>query len=336
MELKEFLETYEPLIGSGVVDEIFNKPLSSKKSENGLTATMVLNKAIELFFLERTTIATVNNDIDNLEIIMNEIIAIANLLGLKSSNKWVNNPILPFSIGNNKIGDDTLIFNVSSATLCPSALKGYCKQCKNCYARSDELRHSSSLLRGVLSLYKLLKYPIDNIINSTIKAVKSSKKAKNCLFVRYNSNGDILNNEILKIMNKLTVELKKATNIKVAYTYTHNKNLNLLLSPSIVFNLSDVDNKGVKSTIVAYKWDKKYLDDSNYVICSGNCKNCPYCKNKNDKRTVVFMAHGHGFKGVKMLPNGLLDVLEQQKILDYGIFYSKLLNPKNLTLSDFL
>ena len=173
---------------------------------------------------------------------------------------------------------------------------------------------------------------------STDNTKKDGKKAKEALFVRFNSNGDILDDKMLSDVNKFAKMLIKdsSNNLKVAYSYTHNKDLDLDIATNITFNISYKTDKAVKKTVVAFRWDKKYLDNSKYVICNGKCFNCPYCKNKDDKRTVVFMAHGGGFKGLDMLPDGLIDVLNAQKGLDWAKFNASLINPLNKTLSDFL
>ena len=103
-----------------------------------------------------------------------------------------------------------------------------------------------------------------------------------------------------------------------------------------MFNLSFKGSEKVKRCITAYTWDKKYLDNSKYIICNSKCEKCPYCKDKNDLRTIVFMAHGKGLKGLDMLPDGLIDVLNENKDFDWAKFNSKLSNPKQLTFDDFL
>ena len=344
MELKEFLDKYVPLIGTEVVDGVFNCPLSSKKEENGLTKVRLQTEVIKRFYVKPFKQAVLKNDKTALLSLVDEMLNNAVRMGFKIAKKWLNNDVLPYSIGNNKIGNDTLVFNCSSALLCPSALKGHCDVCKACYAVNNEVTYGLPFVRNLLSLKRLLTVSIDILITNTIKLVatdnqkKNGKKAKEALFIRFNSNGDVLDDKMLLDINKFATSLIKDNSncLKVAYSYTHNKDLNVSMATDITFNLSYKTDKPSKKTIVAFRWDKKYLDDSKYVICNGKCFNCPYCKNKDDKRTVVFMAHGGGFKGLDMLPDGLLDVLNAQKALDWAKFNAKLVNPSNKTLSDFL
>ena len=344
MDKKEFMAYYVPLIGTEVIDDNFNCPLSSKKEENGLTKVKLQTEVIKRFYVEPFKQAVVKNDKTALLSLVNEMLDNAILFGFKIAKKWLNNDVLPYSIGNNKIGNDTLVFNCSSALLCPSALKGHCDVCKACYAVNNEVTYGLPFVRNLLSLKRLLTVDIEVLAINTIKMIstdntkKDGKKAKEALFIRFNSNGDILDDKMLSDVNKFAKMLieDNSNSLKVCYTYTHNKDLDISMATDITFNLSYKTDKAVKKTVVAFRWDKKYLDNSKYVICNGKCFNCPYCKNKDDKRTVVFMAHGGGFKGLDMLPDGLIDVLNAQKGLDWAIFNSKLVNPSNKTLSDFL
>lgn len=344
MNLEEFKEYYIPLIGTEVIDDNFNCPLTSDKKMNGLTKVKLQTEIIKRFYYEPVQQAIINNNKQALLSLVNEMLKNAVELGFKIAKKWLNNDVLPYSIGNSKIGNDTLVFNCSSALLCPSALKGHCEVCKSCYAVNNEVVYGIPFVRNLLSLKRLLTVDIEVLAINTIKMIstdntkKDGKKAKEALFIRFNSNGDILDNKMLLDVNKFATSLIKDSSncLQVAYTYTHNKDLDVSMANNITFNLSYKTDKPAKKTIVAFRWDKKYLDNSKYVICNGKCFNCPYCKNKDDKRTVVFMAHGGGFKGLDMLPDGLIDVLNAQKGLDWAKFNASLINPLNKTLSDFL
>ena len=53
------------------------------------------------------------------------------------------------------------------------------------------------------------------------------------------------------------------------------------------------------------------LNNPDVVICCGNCSNCPYCKNNNDKRLVLFLRHGNGWNG------HIEDYLTETEYLEY-------------------
>lgn len=341
---ENFFKKYVPLIGTEVIDGVFNCPLSSRKEERGLTKVRLQTEAVKRFYFEPVQQAVLKNDKEALLSLVDEMLNNAVRMGFKISPKWLNTDVLPYSIGNNKIGNDTLVFNCSSALLCPSALKGHCEVCKACYAVNNEVIYGMPFVRNLLALKRLLTVDIEVLAINTIKMIstdkqkKDGKKAKEALFIRFNSNGDVLDSKMLLDINKFATSLinDSSNNLKVAYSYTHNKELDLSVATDITFNISYKTDKQCKKTIVTFKWDKTYLDNSKYVICNGKCFNCPYCKNKDDKRTVVFMAHGGSFKGLDMLPDGLIDVLNAQKAFDWAKFNAALVNPKNKTLSDFL
>mgnify|MGYP007092390880 CR=1 FL=1 len=344
MNKEQFIKYYVPLIGTEVIDDNFNCPLTSDSKKNGLTKVRLQTEIVKRFYVEPFKQAVIKNNKKALLSLVDEMLNNAVLFGFKIAKKWLNTDVLPYSIGNSKIGNDTLVFNCSSALLCPSALKGHCEVCKSCYAVNNEVVYGMPFIRNLLSLKRLLTVNIDDLINNTIKLIatdnvkKDGKKAKEALFIRFNSNGDVLDDKMLLDINKFSKSLinDDSNKLAIAYSYTHNKDLNINLATDITFNISYKTDKAVKKTIVAFKWDKTYLDSSKYVICNGKCFNCPYCKNKDDKRTVVFMAHGGGLKGLDMLPDGLINVLNQQKSFDWAKFNAKLINPSNKSLSDFL
>lgn len=342
--IKKFKEYYIPLIGTEVIDDNFNCPLTPDRKKNGLTKVKLQTEIIKRFYVEPFKQAVINNDKQVLLSLVNEMLENAVELGFKIAKKWLNNDVLPYSIGNSKIGNDTLVFNCSTALLCPSALKGHCEVCKSCYAVNNEVVYGMPFVRNLLSLKRLLTVDIEVLAINTIKNIstdavkKDGKMAKEAVFIRFNSNGDVLDNEMLSNINKFSKSLinDSSNKLAIAYSYTHNKDLDINIATDITFNISYKTDKAAKKTIVAFSWDKKYLDDAKYVICNGKCFNCPYCKNKDDKRTVIFMAHGGGFKGLDMLPDGLIDVLNAQKGLDWAKFNATLVNPSNKQLSDFL
>lgn len=69
--------------------------------------------------------------------------------------------------------------------------------------------------------------------------------------------------------------------------------------------------------------DDTLINDNNYVICCGVCSNCSYCKNKQEKRTVIFVNHKN--KSTKKILKEVLSKkdlikLEALKLRDYSNF----------------
>ena len=143
----------------------------------------------------------------------------------------------------------------------------------------------------------------------------------------------INNNEFIndtdKKANKIATYFKNKYDI-VSYSYTHNielkDNIKDIDNSNIVLNYSyDVKTSlDVKKCIVINKSDiYNYIDDNNYVICGGVCSNCSYCKNKKEKRTVIFVNHKN--KSTKKILKEVLSKkdlikLDALKLKDYSNF----------------
>ena len=307
-KISKFVDEYVPKLGTTVCDGVFDVVASSKKGENGLTTVKLATEVIQRFFYVPIKDAMRTNN-DRLLLVLLEYLfkVVTDKIGLTVGKEWFKGAILPYSYGNNKLGAGILTFNVSPAFLCPSMCTGQCKGCSDCYAMFSERRHGSELARNILAFIRILKYPIETIVNDTIKALGRKKKTLASQFIRFSQNGDILNNSVLIKVNKLAMALlERYDNLLGAYTYTHNNNLDLSLASHIVVNQSEKDLNAVKSTIVLYKWENKYFDPSKYILCLGDCSLCPYCKNGDDTRTVIFMAHGGGLNAIETVPEPVI------------------------------
>lgn len=264
------------------------------------------------------------NDNDKLISIINEF------KGVSSTSKaldYVNNNVMPVKIGNEKIGDDTIIINTNHALNCYCSKKGYCNMKKDCYAKKSSNTYVNSCLYNLaaeinfknLSAEKIIS-DIEGVINSADSDIK---------FIRFNEAGDFINYASFKKANKIATYFMKKYDI-ISYTYTHNKELEEYITDiynsNIVLNYSyDVKTSlDVKKCIVINKSDiYNYINDNNYVICSGVCSNCSYCKNKKEKRTVIFVNHKN--KSTKKILKEVLSKkdlikLDDLKLKDYSNF----------------
>lgn len=264
------------------------------------------------------------NDNDKLISIINEF------KGVSSTSKaldYVNNNVMPVKIGNEKIGDDTIIINTNHALNCYCSKKGYCNMKKDCYAKKSSNTYVNSCLYNLaaeinfknLSAEKIIS-DIEGVINSADSDIK---------FIRFNEAGDFINYDSFKKANKIATYFMKKYDI-ISYTYTHNKELEEYITDiynsNIVLNYSyDVKTSlDVKKCIVINKSDiYNYINDNNYVICGGVCSNCSYCKNKKEKRTVIFVNHKN--KSTKKILKEVLSKkdlikLDALKLKDYSNF----------------
>lgn len=240
---------------------------------------------------------------------------------------------MPSKIGNLKIGDDTLIINVNHALNCFSDKMGYCEHCKDCYAKKSPNTYKNSFLYGFASEIQFNKLSNDEIILSLENQFKKELANNKIKFIRFNEAGDFKSFDIFKKANEIAKHFFKEYGI-ISYSYTHNKELKTykkaIKNSYIIINWSLKMGKGYKQAITcnSLKDLVKYYNNKNYVICTGKCHHCSYCKDKNDLRTVVFVNHYKdtieaGLKAGLSL-NQLKD-LEAQKFIDYGMFLRSLI-----------
>lgn len=264
------------------------------------------------------------NDTDKLVSIVNKF------KGVSPTSKaldYVNNNVMPVKIGNEKIGNDTLIINTNHALNCYCSKKGYCNMKKDCYAKKSSNTYVNSCLYNLAAEINFKNLSAEKII-SDIKEVINSADS-DIKFIRFNEAGDFINYDLFKKANKIATYFMKKYDI-ISYTYSHNKELEEYITDiynsNIVLNYSyDVKTSlDVKKCIVINKSDiYNYINDNNYVICGGVCSNCSYCKNKQEKRTVIFVNHKN--KSTKKILKEVLSKkdlikLEALKLRDYSNF----------------
>lgn len=264
------------------------------------------------------------NDTDKLISIVNDF------KGLSATSKaldYVNNNVMPVKIGNEKIGNDTLIINTNHALNCYCSKKGYCNMKKDCYAKKSSNTYVNSCLYNLAAEINFKKLSAKKIISDIEEVINSADS--DIKFIRFNEAGDFINYDLFKKANKIATYFMKKYDI-ISYTYSHNKELEEYITDiynsNIVLNYSyDVKTSlDVKKCIVINKSDiYNYINDNNYVICGGVCSNCSYCKNKKEKRTVIFVNHKN--KSIKKILKEVLSKkdlikLEALKLRDYSNF----------------
>lgn len=273
------------------------------------------------------------DDVETLETILRKYISISDD---SKAIEYLETNFMPNKVGNLKIGNDTIILNVNHALNCFSSKMGYCENCNQCYAKKSSTNYKNSCLYGLASEINFNRLSVNQIIKSIEKTIK---EAKNIKFIRFNEMGDFKSFKQFKKANEVAKHFFNKYNI-ISYTYTHNKDLrinkNYINNSFIVMNWSFNTNDNSKKAITCNNPKdliKYYKKSNDYVICTGNCFNCSYCKNKDDKRTIVFINH---FK--KSMESGLrlglndnqLNILEANKFIDYGNFLLKINNQTTL------
>lgn len=236
---------------------------------------------------------------------------------------------------NSKTGADVVNLSFSTAIHCPEAIKGHCNVQKPlrdsyglktgekqvCYACAINNRHIETTIKCVWNYiqFHLLQ------ISETVEQLKKHIIVNHCSYLRFNEYGAFIDEKCIKKSVSISNKLVETGLIKNSFSYTSNKYLfkkynetpNFVLSYSqgLDIDLEDLDCSIKQTAIItlssvykmkhdkgdAVKHGRKnllpVLNNPNMVICCGDCSNCPYCKNKEEKRIVVFIRHGNGWDG---------------------------------------
>lgn len=268
-----------------------------------------------------------NQFINNTDYLKNLLDDYKNISVTSKALDYVNNGLMPVKIGNEKIGDDTIIINTNHPLNCYCSKKGYCNMKKDCYAKKSSNTYINSCLYNLAAEINFKKLSAKKIISDIEGVIKSADS--DIKFIRFNETGDFINYDLFKKANKIATYFMKKYDI-ISYTYTHNKELesyiNDIVNSNIVLNYSyNVKTSlDVKKCIVINKSEiYNYINDNNYVICGGVCSNCSYCKNKKDNRTIIFVNHKN--KSTKKILKEVLSKkdlikLEALKLREYSNF----------------
>lgn len=236
---------------------------------------------------------------------------------------------------NSKTGENVVNCSFTTAIHCPEAIFGHCNVQKPlrdsyglkngnkqiCYACSINNRHIETTIKCVWNYIWFHLLPIDEIVNQLKKHIL----VNHCQYLRFNEYGAFIGEENIKKCITISNMLVEAGLILNSFSYTSNRRLFKRYSNIPNFALSysqglDVDLKALDcsikqtaiitlSSVYKMKHDNvkavengrktliPLLNNPNVVICCGDCSKCPYCKDKNDKRVVVFLRHGNGWDG---------------------------------------
>jgi len=187
--------------------------------------------------------------------------------------------------GNTKIPNTTAIFNMSSATDCPSRLRGICKAVidgKNiCYAKKSEREYRPNVLpfRRRQTGYWLTITPEKFVSHFLIiNATKRDKFDK----IRLNEAGDFHSQACVDKAEKIARLLKKF-DITV-YCYTSRHDLEFKNVRTLVVNGSNFQKAGVINEFKMVPKGEK--PPKGYKECPMNCKKCDRCSKRGSKTWV--------------------------------------------------
>lgn len=213
------------------------------------------------------------------------------------------NKLLEVKYGNMKIGNDTIIFNMTSATDCISAKLGLCQLCpvsspntpttvernesrvkslKKCYAHKAEVQYPNVLPYRRRQAKQWAYNSVQSIANDLVKQIKAKRvKIK---YFRFNESGDFRHyRDIVKlsaIADILWAECKVST-----YGYTARKDLDFTgHSKHLTINGSGfmLNNE--------FKVVDKFSDKKDSLKCISDCSKCCLCKITLGK-TIEVISH---------------------------------------------
>lgn len=191
------------------------------------------------------------------------------------------------SNGNSKIGNNTIIFNMSSAKNCPSRKLGFCKVPDSCYADKSEFMYPNVLPARDRQEHYWLETSVQRIaLDFKFMISKHRKAFKRIKSLRFNEAGDFHSQDCVNKLDVLSRYLKKHYGI-TTYGYTARKDLDFS-DVSFLVKSSGYNNGNNGRCIVTDK--HKGRAPKGFVTCPGSCRSCDICK--SDKGiNVVFVKH---------------------------------------------
>jgi hypothetical protein len=185
--------------------------------------------------------------------------------------------------GNNKLPKDILIFNMSSATDCPSKALGLCKVCDSCYAMPPEKIHPDCKPYRDRQEQYWLNTSAKDIAEQLSSMLKRKRKMPTKF--RFNESGDFHSQACVDKLDYISKQLKQDFNI-VTFGYTARADL-VFEHVSFLVKGSGNDSGNNGDTIVI---DKPEDCPEGYYLCPGSCFKCSVCAS-NKKIKVAFVNH---------------------------------------------
>lgn len=215
-------------------------------------------------------------------------------MGNGSKKYWFQDDLL-ISVGNTKLGLDTIILNMSSALDCPSRTLGLCKIPHKCYAaKAETLYPNARPYRDRQRDYWINNTP-EKILGDLMTMLSKAKRAKEIKYFRFNEAGDFHSQNCVDKLSVIATHLKRHLGIN-SYGYTARSDLGFPSTIPFVLRGSGHSNAPHGKTIVrkltAYQKSKRCItiDNERYSVCPMDCKICSRCKTRR-QMNIVFPLH---------------------------------------------
>jgi hypothetical protein len=192
--------------------------------------------------------------------------------------------------GNHKLGDDTAIFNMSTATDCPSKKLGLCEvhnQGIKCYAFKAEQQYPNTVPNARKKQHEYWKTHDANKIASDF-IDKITRRRKETRFFRFNESGDFEDQSDVDKLNLISLALKEVNGI-TTYGYTARRDLDFSKAQFLVKGSSNDSGNNGKTIVIGLR-DKI---PEGFIECPGGaqgCSKCNLCK-IDTKLNIAFRKH---------------------------------------------
>ena len=177
--------------------------------------------------------------------------------------------------GNHKLGDDTCIFNMGTATECPSKLLGLCTLTERgirCYAEKAEIQYKEAVINYRKSQELEWKSKSgDQIARDITKAVQ--RRRKDTRYLRFNEAGDFYQQADVAKLDHISRCLRDIG--VTTYGYTARSDLDFRgISFLCKGSGSNIDGLNGSTRVIV---DGEAVPEG-YIECPGSCKRCNLCK----------------------------------------------------------
>lgn len=185
--------------------------------------------------------------------------------------------------GNRKLPNTTAIFNMASATNCPSMKKGLCKAVvagAHCYAMKAERLYPSVLPYRKLQEKYWLSVTAEEFTKDFIEINASKRNKFNAL--RLNEAGDFHDQDCVAKADTIAGILK--SDGVTTYVYTSRDDLDYSKVKNLIVNGSGFKKAGITNVFKIVK-DEKDMPKG-FTMCNADCSTCTKCLHKGSNIAV--------------------------------------------------
>lgn len=213
-------------------------------------------------------------------------------INLGWNNRYPEGPLtgMPLSLGNMKLGEDTLIINMGAGLDCPSRFSGQCQVIRRfdsphaCYAIKAEKIYKGALprRRRQQDVWQSAD-PSAIAEDAGLIVERYHELGVKIRYLRYSEAGDFRGQRDVDAMETLADFLGKRG--IVVYGYTANRRLDF---SGVSFVVRGSGWNGPAGRCDVFTKDEDI--PAGYFLCPGNCRKCSACKTAKH-RNIAFRYH---------------------------------------------